>query len=325
MTGDWRRFDTAVSHFVPSSDRPGLELHLRARGDAPGRVPVLFVHGATYASRLYDIPHPGASWLAACADAGLAAYALDIRGYGLSRSREMATADAPYARAGEAVRDIDDAVAWICRRHGTGRIALVGGSWGSVTTALYASTAGRGRVARLVLYAPIFAERNEGWLRLLADPSDTSRFNPAFGAFRMVDEAGTRARWDEEIPLSEVDAWRDEAVFQALVRASLADDPEADRRDPPAFLAPNGTFVDLWSCFTGRALYDPERIDCPTLLIRGSADRTSTRTDALGLFDRLGARERRYVEIANGAHFVSAERNAPQVFDEVSVFLLPSP
>ena len=71
----------------------------------------------------------------------------------------------------------------------------------------------------------------------------------------------------------------------------------------------------------GRPLYDPAPIRCPTLLIRGGADPTATRADALGLFDRLGATDRHYVEIAGGAHFVSAERRAPQAFAAVRAFL----
>ncbi|MEM8754210.1 MAG: alpha/beta fold hydrolase, partial [Pseudomonadota bacterium] len=291
----------------------------RAHEDDPERAPALFVHGATYASRLYDIPHPGASWLRATADAGFAAYALDIRGYGLSRSTEMERAAAPYGRATEAIRDIDDAVAWIRARHGVEAVRLVGGSWGSITTALYASTIGADRVDRLVLYAPIFAEVNEGWRSILCDPEDASRVNPCFGAARTVTEAASRARWDAEIP--DGAEWRDEAVFQALVRSSLTDDPRSASHDPPAFRAPNGAFADLWEAFNGRPLYDPRAVARPTLLIRGGADPTSTRTDALALLDRLGASEKQYVEIAEGAHFVSAEKRAPMVFDAVTSFL----
>lgn len=315
----WRDHDTAASHHVASSDEPGLRLHLRAHGDDPARAPVLMVHGATYGSRLYDIPHPGASWLRATAQAGFAAYALDIRGYGKSRSSAMEEASAPYAPASAALRDIDDAVTWLCARHGVGAVQLVGGSWGSITTALYAATRGAARVARLVLYAPIFAERNAGWLDLLADPERPDRLNPAFGAARLVSEAETRTRWDAEIPPGA--DWHDEAVFQALILSSMADDPTSAAHDPPAFRAPNGTFRDLWEAFNARPLYDPAAIRCPTLLIRGGADRTSTRSDALRLFDRLGAAEKQYVEIANGAHFVSAERRAPQVFAAVNAFL----
>ncbi|MEM9013083.1 MAG: alpha/beta fold hydrolase [Pseudomonadota bacterium] len=313
----WRAHDSATSDLIASSSEPGEHLHLRAHGDNPARPPVLFVHGATYASRLFDVPHPGASWLAATVEAGFAAYALDIRGYGRSR-RDLSAATAPFARAPDAVRDIGDAVAWILDRHGTGRLRLVGGSWGSITAAMFATMA-PDRVAALVLSAPIYAERNPGWLSFLADPAAPERFNPAFGAARLVSEAATRARWDAEIP--DGADWREEPVLQALVQASLADDPAAAGRCPPAFEAPNGTLHDLWQAFNGQPLYDPAQIRCPTLLIRGSADPTSTRSDALELFDRLGAATRHYVEIANGAHFLSAERNAPQLFAATTAFL----
>ena len=313
---NWRDHDTAASHMVASTDVAGLDLHVRARGDDPDRAPVLFVHGATYASRLYDIPAPGASWMADLADAGFAAYALDVRGYG--RSRMPSLPDAPFARAAQALRDIADVTAWIRARHGGARLHLIGGSWGSITGAMFAGGPGAGDVDRLVLYAPIFGARNDGWRRMLADPADPGRL-AGWGPTRPVTEAATRARWDAEMPAGA--DWRDEATFRALVDASLADDPDAARRDPPAFAAPNGTFLDLWEAMNGRPSYDPARIARPTLLIRGGADPTSTRADALALFDRLGTPDRHYVEIAGGAHFVSAERRAPEVFAAVRAFL----
>ena len=312
----WRDHDDAASHAVASTDVAGLSLHVRARGDDPARRPVLFVHGATFASRLYDIPAPGASWMAAVADAGFAAYALDVRGYGRSRMRTQP--DAPFARASEALRDIADVAAFIRARHGGARLALVGGSWGSITGAMFAGGPGREDVERLVLYAPIFAARNDGWRAMLADPADPDRL-AAWGPVRHVTEDATRARWDAEVPPGA--GWRCEATFRALIDASLADDPDAARRDPPAFAAPNGTFLDLWEAMNGRPLHDPARIACPTMLIRGGADPTSTRADALSLFDRLGTPDRHYVEIAGGAHFVSAERRAPEVFAAVRAFL----
>jgi len=158
-----------------------------------------------------------------------------------------------------------------------------------------------------------------GWLKLLTDPNRSSRLNPEFGTTRLVTEAATRARWDAEMPPGS--QWRDEAVFQALMQSSLADDPASGTHDPPAFRAPKGTFVDLWEAFNSRPLYDPAATRFPTLLIRGGADPTATRSDTLALLDRLGAADRHYVEIANGTHFVSAERRAPQVFATVNTFL----
>ncbi len=315
----WRQHDTATSYFIPSSDDPELHLHLRAHAEDQDRPPVLFVHGATYASRLYDVPQPGASWLKATAEAGYAAYALDIRGYGKSFASNLAETAEPYARGSDAVKDISDAVTWLCARHDRDQIGLIGGSWGSITTAMFASGGSKSQIAALVLYAPIFGETNPGWLSFLSDPSHPSQFNPAFKGARPVSETSTRTRWDSEIPAGQ--DWRDEAVFQALVQSSLSDDPQATHRDPPAFLAPNGTLLDLWEAFNGRPLYDPSRITCPTLLIRGGADRTSTRSDALALFDAIAAPAKRYAELANGAHFASAERIGPQVFRTANAFL----
>jgi len=317
---NWREYDRSMSHFIESTGEAGLRLHIRSRSDDLALPPVLFVHGATYASRLFDIPSPGASWLEAARAAGFAAYAVDIRGYGLSHSVAMENTDAPYARATDAIRDIDDAVNWIRKRHGTSRISVIGGSWGSITTGLYASTIGAKKLRKLILYAPIYAEPNKGWHGLLCNPEVPAEVNPDLGASRLITESDTRARWDSEIPTGA--DWRNEAVFQALVQSSMADDPQAIRHDPPAFRAPNGTLLDLWSAFNGKPLYDPAAIACPVMLIRGTADPTSTRSDAMTLFDALEtAVDRRYVEIANGAHFISAECRAPSVFSAANGFL----
>ena len=316
----------SATHKVPQPDEAGLLLHVRERrppGLPPGvaRRAVLFVHGATFSSGLWDLRPPGLSFLDAVATAGLPAYAVDIRGYGRSRSAVMERGQRPYARAGDAIRDIDRVVDFLQAREGLARICLLGGSWGSITAGLYAATLGRDLLERLVLYAPIFSGRNADWLDLIADPSEPSRPNPALGPYRRIGEAETRARWDAEIPFADKALWRDEAVFHALLEDAFDADPTARDHDPPAFRAPNGTLLDLFEAFNRRPLYDPAAIRVPVLLIRGAADPTSTRADATGLFDRLASPVKRYVEIGNGAHFVSAERNAWQVFEEVVGFL----
>lgn len=47
-----------------------------------------------------------------------------------------------------------------------------------------------------------------------------------------------------------------------------------------AFSAPTGTLVDLFEIFNGNALYDPERIMAPALILRGEDDTTSSHSDA---------------------------------------------
>jgi alpha-beta hydrolase superfamily lysophospholipase len=307
----------ARTHALPQPDEPGLRLHLRERRPAGAvAAAVLLVHGATFSSALWDIAVPGASFLDALAAAGCAAYALDIRGYGRSWPGQAPPPDLPYARAPAAIRDIDLAVDFIRAREGRATIALLGGSWGTVTCGLYAAGAGAEKLERLVLYAPLYSGLNAEWLTMIVDPADPRRPNPALGAFRRVTEAQARVRWDGEIPHGDKSLWRDEAVFQALMQDSLA-----AAGGGKSFPAPNGTLLDLFELFNGRPLYDAAAVTLPTLLLRGAADPTSTRADALGLFDRLGSRIKRYVEIGHGAHFISAERNAWQVFDEVASFL----
>jgi pimeloyl-ACP methyl ester carboxylesterase len=308
---DWRSLDISARHRIASSDTPGLDLVLRGRGDHGP--PVLFVHGATFSGRLFDIPHPGLNWLQVAANAGFAAYAIDIRGYGLSKPAAFPEAR-PYATGAEAIADIGDAVDWIAARHGGAQVALVGWSWGTLTTSRYVAGAGAGKISALALYAPIYAEVNEDWIAVMADPADGSRHRD-FGPYRRVDLADTRARWDAQLPPGA--DWRDEAVLQAMVAASIADDGGAGDH----FRVPNGTFLDLWECFNGRPIHDPGAVTCPTLLVRGTQDPTSTRSDSLAMFDRLGAADRSYVEIAGGTHFINAETRAPALFEAVNAFL----
>ena len=311
MSAPARAARPAETLWVEPPDGTGPRLALRRRGEGP---PVLFVHGATLGAALHDVP--GASWLEATARARCAAYAVDLRGYGRSRPAATQARDGPLCTPEEAARDVEAVVSAICAAHAASSLRLVGGSWGSILAARHAAR--DPRVARLVLHAPIWGARNEAWLDLLADPADRARPAP-WGPCRLVTEAELRARWDAEIPPGA--DWRREATFRALVNETLAEDPDAAPHDPPAFRAPNGCFLDLWEAFSGRPVHDPSTIACPTLLIRGGADATSTRADALALLDALPAPERTYVEIANGGHFISAERRAPQLHAATNAFL----
>ena len=70
-----------------------------------------------------------------------------------------------------------------------------------------------------------------------------------------------------------------------------------------------------------RPLYDAGQIKVPTLVIRGDADRESTKDDALGVFEKLGSAEKLYVTIGGATHFVSLEKRAPELIRQVQAFL----
>ena len=320
-----------VEHRIGSRSDPDVTLYLRHKTATAPRSreldgqAVLFVHGATVASDIFDIGVPRYSWLEDMAQRGANAFALDIRGYGRSGRPPSFDRDptdaAPYARATDAVRDIDDAVDFVRKTAGCDAVHLVGGSWGSVTCGLYAATSGRDKLAKLVLYAPLYSDHNDDWLDMIADPSDPSRPNPALGAYRLVTADELRQRWDREISVSPPTRWRPDAVFDAMVGSALAADPAAAERTPPAFRVPNGTLLDLFEVFNRRPIYDARNISTPVLLIRGADDPTSTHADASALYDRLGSAHKWHVTIGSGSHFVTGERNAPHVHAAVASFL----
>ncbi len=325
---------TNQDHFIQSSDQDGLILRIRERRLSPSAskrqrsVPLLMVHGATVPSLLWDHPIAEWSWMNRLALDGFHVYALDIRGYGAStRPDVLAVPDPenfqPYARAADVQQDVMDAIAFIAERHGTDRVDLLGGSWGSIICGLFASTEHSKHINRLVLYAPIYNEGHTqtSWWRGAVDPNNHDQVNPKLGAYRWVSRESLLNRWDEEIPTIDKTLWRDEGVFESLFDACLQEDPIAKNRQPHVFRAPNGTLVDLFAAYIGRPVFDAKAIHTPTLLVRGDHDETSSRLGNARLFDEISAQHKVCVEVGNGAHFVILERQAQQVHQAVAGFL----
>jgi len=324
---------THEDHFIASSVAPDLKLRIRERvgqagANPAGGVPLLMVHGATIASVLWDHPLEHWSWMNRLARDGFHVYALDVRGYGGS-SRAPVFEDRnpqnhpPYARASDVQQDIEDAIVYIARRHGVQEVDLLGGSWGSITCGLFASSERARYVRRLVLYAPIYDEGHTktSWWHGAVDPNDPTQVNPKLGAYRWVTRESLLSRWDEEIPFDNKQLWRPPEVFDALFEACLAQDSTGSNREPKGFRAPNGTLVDLFCAYTGKPVFDASQITVPTLLVRGDHDDTSSRIGSLKLFDALSAQTKAYVEVGNGAHFVILEHQAQAVHQAVTGFL----
>jgi pimeloyl-ACP methyl ester carboxylesterase len=272
---------------------------------------ILFVHGATISSTLFDLPVPGYSLMQACAEAGWWTFACDLTGYGLS-ARPQAMDEAPTAcpvicSGTQALADTKLVTQAILDRTGHLKLCLVGGSWGSLTAARFAIEKPQ-LVERLVLIAPLFARRNEGWLNTLSDPKNPSAIHPELGGYRYVDIDALRSRWDPEIPPGEENKRRDPAVLEAMFNAELAAD--ANAKDRRAFRVPNGTLHDLHQVFQGHSLYEPENLQVPCLLTRGDQDQTSTRLDMQALYDRIGSRSKKAVTLRDAGHFIQAERSA---------------
>lgn len=313
-------------YLIDSLD-PGIKLHIREKylqgtGKVPGEKIILFVHGATYPSIPgFDIPVPGYSWMDYVGQRGYVAYSLDIRGYGGStRPPEMEqppAANPPIVRAEIAVRDISAAVENIRQKRGVEKINLLGWSWGTVTTGMYTSLNNE-KVHKLILFAPVYSVKHPAAKRF-EDPDNPGHPNLKIGAYRFTRQEDAVKRWMAGVKSPD---WIDPQVRDTWAKMIIESDPTSGQRTPPSLRSPNGVLVDIYYIFTERPVYDASKIKVPVLILRGDADTESLDADARGLFQKLtSAPYKRYVLIGDGTHFINAEKNHWQLFQEVQLFL----
>lgn len=93
--------------------------------------------------------------------------------------------------------------------------------------------------------------------------------------------------------------------------------------NPPVLRAPNGVRQDGAEYFeVGKAYYDPAKITVPTLLIGAEWDRDTPPYMAQTLFPLLvNVPGKRYVQLAEGTHTISMEKNRIELFKAVQSFL----
>jgi len=313
-------------YLIDSLDQ-GIQLSIREKylegtGKVPGEKIILFVHGATYSSIPgFDIPVPGYSWMDYVAAKGYVAYCLDIRGYGGStRPPEMnqpPTANPPIIRTEEAVRDIVAAIEHILQKHGVKKINLLGWSWGTVTTGMYTALNNE-KINKLILFAPVYSVKHP-LAKRFEDPGNPVHPNLKIGAYRLTNQENAVKRW---VASAKSPDWIDARVRDMWAKLALESDPTSMQRTPPSLRSPNGVLVDLYYIFTERPVYDAAKIKVPVLLLRGDADQESLDADARGLFSKLtSAPYKRYVLIGDGTHFINAEKNNWQLFQEAQLFL----
>lgn len=309
----------------------GVQLHVREKfisnvGKVPGEKIVLFVHGATYSSIPgFDIPLPGYSWMDYLAQRGYIAYCLDIRGYGGStRPPEMdqpPSANPPIVRAEVAIKDITAAVEYIRKKHEVDKINLLGWSWGTVTTGMYTSFNNE-KVNKLILFAPVYSVKHPAAKRF-EDPVNPGHPNLKMGAYRFTRAEDAIKRWVASVKSLD---WIDSQVRETWSRLILESDPTSWQRTPPSLRSPNGVLVDIYYIFTERPIYEAAKIRVPVLILRGDADTESLDADARGLFEKLtSVPYKRYVLIGDGTHFINAEKNRWQLFQEAQLFLDSKP
>jgi len=306
-----------------ASPEPGINIAIREVVDSAASgtgVPTVLVHGARVPGiASFDLDVSGGSLAADLAEAGLAVYIVDLRGYGAS-TRPLAMSEprapgAPLVRSGAAVQDLAAAVDAILARTDSRQVAILGWATGGHWAGQYASLH-PGKVSKLVFYNTLYGYTAEhpfiGRGSRLARPDDPGRFDTArFMNYRLNPADSLLRGWDRSIPIEDKSVWRDPLVARAYVDAALASDPTAADRTPPSFRAPSGALADSFLLATGATLWDARLITADALIIRSGNDFWSRPEDVAKLQTHLALRETgtvRSVELPEATHFVHLDR-----------------
>ncbi len=303
----------------------GVRLHLRrkfaGREDGGERPVVLFVHGATFSGVVaFDTPLAGGSWLDHVAGLGYDAYAIDIRGYGLSRPATRRHRK-PYARTGDAIADVAAAVDFILARTGADQVDLVGWSWGTAICGGYASTHPR-QVRKLVMFAPLWTIQQPAWAGMMWWATLGPLYSTSLAGFRSVSLSEARRRWYRGLDQRTAQAlFPQEALQLWWAHAMTVED--ASSRPATAVTAPAGVLADLMECWAvGAPTYDPGGITAPTLVILGEWDADTPAYMAQQVFERLSSAPYKRLEVlGRGTHSMLLELNRFDLYDRVRQFL----
>lgn len=309
-----------VAHDIDARDGTRLRLwelgpeHLPGgtTADAAGEA-VLFFHGAITSSRGVVAPPTRGrqySWMHAAAKRGQNAYALDVRGYGYSEQPEAfekgPEGGDPSPRARQAALDAADALEEVASRWD--RVHLVPISWGTMYSGLMLSGEHpeidpeiEDLVDSLTFVAPVYIP---AW--------DWYEMAPAMGI--SADLGAYFVRDKETVKEGQGNGDLFQATWQVQVDSNQGIDDEH-------YLAPAGAQADIREATQGNPAFEPEHIDVPTFVLRGSGDVLSTRPDALTIYDGIatdGLKE--YMEITESDHYVMHSNYRHLVFDEVYDF-----
>ena len=225
-------------------ERAGVSLHLgriQREGAKPTR-DILLVHGVTYSSHEFDIDYQDYSLARFLACRGYAVWSLDIAGFGHSDVVEDGfLPDSQYAS-----EDINAAVERIVEETGHGKVDVLGWSWGTITTSLYAKNHPE-HLGKLVLYAPILSGIGA---TDVAEPFHHNTWEHAASDFQMTEDGA----YDLSVT--------DPVIIEEFCSSCWHHDGES---------SPNGGRRDI--CVPqNELLIDLKAISVPTLLIHGDAD-----------------------------------------------------
>ncbi len=302
--------DVASKRYILTT-ASGASIHVQALHALDSASDVLCVHGATFSSDLsvfYKLD--GTSWADSLVGAGFNAWGFDFVGYGQS-SRYDADSSCARGQLSEALPQLAAVVQQLRLCNGGKKICLLAHSWGTLVAARFASEHPE-LVSALVLFGPPVL-RNEIYASRTADTDQapSHHFLSIWAQYR---------RFIEDVPRGAPQVLS-EADFAHWSRDWLATDPHAKSRSPESVITPYGPLVDLGALWSGKALFDANKITMHTLLIRGEWDSVCDDTDAACLLKSIGTSDKSDVKIPRATHLMHLESQRGALHNAVNQFL----
>ena len=268
----------------------------------PARGTLLFVHGSSMAGQpTFDLRVPGRPHSSAMewfAERGFDTWCLDNEGYGRSDKSRPINFDIPNG-----ADDLAAASEYVLKISKHKKLLVYGISSGALKAALFAQRHPE-RVARLALDA--FVWTGDGSPTL----AERKKRLPEFQAKnrRPIDRAFVHSIFNRDHPGS-----ADEATVEAFATEILKLDDSV----------PTGTYVDMCSRLP---LVDPEKINVPTIVMRGQWDGIASFEDLLEFYRRLPHPDKQFSVMEGISHASFQQKNYLMVYHILhSFFSQPEP
>ena len=251
---------------------------------------LLFVHGSSVSSTpVFDLQitgRPESSVMDWFARLGYDTWCFDCEGYGRSDKTRAVNADISCG-----ADDLEAVSEYIMKVNGGKRLLTYGSSSGALRAALFAQRRPE-RVARLALDA--FVWTGEGSPTL----AERKKRLPAYLANnrRPIDRTMIRSIFTRDHP-----GTSDLTIVEAFADAVLALDSSV----------PTGTYIDMSA---NLPVCDPEKINVPTLIMRGQYDGIASFQDLAAFFERLPNPDKQFVVMPGIAHTSTRSKNYALVY-----------
>jgi pimeloyl-ACP methyl ester carboxylesterase len=297
---------------IPDSSQQ-LAIHC-VEPSRPSRSGVLFIHGATFPTRLasgYEFS-PNDSWLAFVAAEGYLACGFDFVGFGASSRPaamlEAADRAAPVLRVPEAAEQIALAVSYLRGKRGLDAVHVVAHSWGTLPAAAFAAVHSA-EIRSLTLFGPVVPAPGT--------PEQTAK-RGAWYAMKAEDRL-ERLHFRSALPAGK--SLLDPQVDERWAREYAASSPIVAGDAPGVVRIPEGPNADVDAATGGELPYAPADVRVPVFVVYGNYDVIVDDAGASAFVERFTASPLKWrMRIDDGTHVMHLDRTRRSLYESVAAF-----